>query len=173
MIRNGGEYGVSGTAMTRSMEETSCEMMSAEQEGEPSESEPVSVERPDDGLEGRELAAMLEALLFVSPEPVSLSRLVTRCREMSLRPKSNRRSRGSNEDLEQEGPRHSAGQTGRRLPPGDQAGVCALAEAFGQSQGGRRSCPGPRSSRSRSLRTSNRLCAPRSKKFAVSKRPVC
>src|SRR6478672_3095069 len=54
-----------------------CEMMSAEQEGEPSESEPVSVERPDDGLEGRELAAVLEVLLFVSPEPVSLSRLVT------------------------------------------------------------------------------------------------
>ena len=36
-----------------------CEIMSAEQEGEPSESEPVSVERPDDGLEGRELAAVL------------------------------------------------------------------------------------------------------------------
>ena len=54
-----------------------CEMMSAEQEGEPSESGPVSVERPDDGLEGRELAAVLEVLLFVSPEPVSLSRLVT------------------------------------------------------------------------------------------------
>src|SRR6476661_4674162 len=57
--------------------ESVCEMMSAEQEGEPSESGPVSVERPDDGLEGRELAAVLEALLFVSPEPVSLSRLVT------------------------------------------------------------------------------------------------
>jgi segregation and condensation protein B len=54
-----------------------CEMMSAEQEGDPSESGPVSVERPDDDLEGRELAAVLEALLFVSPEPVSLSRLVT------------------------------------------------------------------------------------------------
>src|SRR6478735_12533785 len=57
--------------------ESVCEMMSAEQEGEPSESGPVSVERPDDGLEGRELAAVLEVLLFVSPEPVSLSRLVT------------------------------------------------------------------------------------------------
>src|SRR6478672_3627894 len=54
-----------------------CEMMRAEQEGEPSESGPVSVERPDDGLEGRELAAVLEALLFVSPEPVPVSRLAT------------------------------------------------------------------------------------------------
>src|SRR6476660_6312072 len=54
-----------------------CEMMSAEQEGEPSESGPVSVERPDDVVEGSELAAVLEALLFVSPEPVSVSRLVT------------------------------------------------------------------------------------------------
>ena len=54
-----------------------CEMMSAEQEGAPSESGPVSVDRPDDCLEGRELAAVLEALLFVSSEPVSLSRLVT------------------------------------------------------------------------------------------------
>src|SRR6476660_5013386 len=52
-------------------------MMSAEQEGEPSENVPVSVETPDDGLEGRELAAVLEALLVVSAEPVSLSRLVT------------------------------------------------------------------------------------------------
>ena len=54
-----------------------CEMMSGEQEGELSENGPVSVERPDDRLEGCELAAVLEALLFVSPEPVSLSRLVT------------------------------------------------------------------------------------------------
>jgi len=50
-----------------------CEMMSAEQEGEPSESVPASVEMHDDGLEGRELAAVLEALLFVSPEPVTVS----------------------------------------------------------------------------------------------------
>lgn len=54
-----------------------CEMMSAEQEGELSESGQLSVEGPDDNLEGRELAAVLEVLLFVSPEPVSLSRLVT------------------------------------------------------------------------------------------------
>lgn len=54
-----------------------CEMMSVEQEGELSENGPISVERPDDRLEGCELAAVLEALLFVSPEPVSLSRLVT------------------------------------------------------------------------------------------------
>ena len=44
-----------------------CEMMSAEQEGEPSESGPVSVERPDDGLEGRELAAVLEVALVRVP----------------------------------------------------------------------------------------------------------
>ena len=67
-----------GSAELRDMgTEGVCEMMSAEQEGEPSENGPVSVERPDDGLEGRELAAVLEALLFVSPEPVPVSRLAT------------------------------------------------------------------------------------------------
>lgn len=67
-----------GSAELRDMgAEGVCEMMSAEQEGEPSENVPVSVERPDDGLEGCELAAVLEALLFVSPEPVPVSRLAT------------------------------------------------------------------------------------------------
>ena len=67
-----------GSAELRDMgAEGVCEMMSAEQEGEPSENVPVSVERPDDGLEGCELAAVLEVLLFVSPEPVPLSRLAT------------------------------------------------------------------------------------------------
>jgi len=67
-----------GSAELRDMgAEGVCEMMSAEQEGEPSENVPVSVETPDDGLEGRELAAVLEALLFVSPEPVPVSRLAT------------------------------------------------------------------------------------------------
>ena len=42
-----------GSAELRDMgAEGVCEMMSAEQEGEPSENVPVSVERPDDGLEG-------------------------------------------------------------------------------------------------------------------------
>ena len=54
-----------------------CEFISVEQEGRPSESGEVSVDRPDDGLEGRELAGVLEALLFVSPEPVPVSRLAT------------------------------------------------------------------------------------------------
>jgi segregation and condensation protein B len=53
-----------------------CELISAEQESQ-SDSAAVSVDRPDDDLEGRELAAVLEALLFVSPEPVSVSRLAT------------------------------------------------------------------------------------------------
>jgi segregation and condensation protein B len=42
--------------------------------GEPSENGTTS---PDDGPEGRELAAVLEALLFVSSEPVSVSRLAS------------------------------------------------------------------------------------------------
>lgn len=52
--------------------ESICEMMSGAEEGQPVENATTSV---DDDLEGRELAAVLEALLFVSPEPVPVSRL--------------------------------------------------------------------------------------------------
>jgi segregation and condensation protein B len=38
---------------------------------------PAAADSPNDGLAGCELAAILEALLFVSPEPVPVSRLVT------------------------------------------------------------------------------------------------
>jgi segregation and condensation protein B len=54
-----------------------CEMITAELEGQPPETGVSSVDRPDDGLERRDLAAVLEALLFVSSEPVTVSRLAT------------------------------------------------------------------------------------------------
>ena len=52
--------------------ESICEMMIGAEEGQPVENATTSV---DDDLEGRELAAVLEALLFVSSEPVPVSRL--------------------------------------------------------------------------------------------------
>ena len=55
--------------------EGECGIISAEQDCQPPEAAPVDA--PDDGLQGRELAAVLEALLFVSPEPIPASRLVT------------------------------------------------------------------------------------------------
>jgi segregation and condensation protein B len=54
--------------------ESMCGMMSGVEEGQPVENGTTSV---DDGLEGRELAGVLEALLFVSPEPIPVSRLAT------------------------------------------------------------------------------------------------
>lgn len=54
--------------------ENICEMMVGAEECEPVENATTSV---DDDLEGRELAAVLESLLFVSPEPVPVSRLAT------------------------------------------------------------------------------------------------
>ena len=53
-----------------------CEIITAE-EGPTSEGGAASVDAPDNGLEGCELAAVLEALLFVSTEPVPVSRLAT------------------------------------------------------------------------------------------------
>jgi segregation and condensation protein B len=52
-----------------------CEIITGEQEGQPSEGGAASVDMPDNGPEGCELAAVLEALLFVSTEPVPVSRL--------------------------------------------------------------------------------------------------
>jgi segregation and condensation protein B len=57
--------------------EAVCEIGDAEQGRQPLETSPASVERQDDGLVGHELAAVLEALLFVSAEPVPVSRLAT------------------------------------------------------------------------------------------------
>jgi segregation and condensation protein B len=54
-----------------------CEVTSVEEQSPPMEHTATCVDRPDDGLEGRELAAVLEALLFVCTEPVPLSRLTT------------------------------------------------------------------------------------------------
>ena len=55
------------------------EIMSAEVEEASSENGSASLHttQAEDPLEGRELAAVLEALLFVSPEPVPVSRLTT------------------------------------------------------------------------------------------------
>jgi len=65
-----------GSAELREMSrEGECDIIGAEPDSQPSEAAPV--DGADDGLEGRELAAVLEALLFVSPEPVPLSRLTT------------------------------------------------------------------------------------------------
>jgi segregation and condensation protein B len=63
------------TELRESGTEGLCEITMAEQEGQPSEGVAASVDRPDNGLEGCELAAVLEALLFVSTEPVPVSRL--------------------------------------------------------------------------------------------------
>jgi segregation and condensation protein B len=63
------------SAELREMREGECDILGAEHDREPSEGAPVDA--PDDGLEGRELAAVLEALLFVSSEPVPVSRLAT------------------------------------------------------------------------------------------------
>lgn len=57
--------------------EVVCEIGAAEPAAQPFENGTADVERPGDGLEGYELAAVLEALLFVSAEPVSVSRLAT------------------------------------------------------------------------------------------------
>ena len=57
--------------------EIACEIISAADEGQRSENAASSYDVAQDGLEGRELAAILEALLFVSPEPVPVSRLAT------------------------------------------------------------------------------------------------
>ena len=57
--------------------EVVCEIIGAEPDGQSSASGPAHAERPDDALEGHELAAVLEALLFVSAEPVPVSRLAT------------------------------------------------------------------------------------------------
>jgi segregation and condensation protein B len=66
-----------GSAELREMSgEGECDILSAEQDSQPSEAA-APVDGTDDGLEGRELAAVLEALLFVSPEPVPVSRLAT------------------------------------------------------------------------------------------------
>jgi len=65
-----------GSAELREMgSENGCDIIGAEQDSRPAETAPV--DGPDDGLEGRELAAVLEALLFVSPEPIPMSRLTT------------------------------------------------------------------------------------------------
>ena len=53
------------------------EVNGAELSGAPSETENTSIDAPNDGLDGSELMAVLEALLFVSPEPVPLTRLTT------------------------------------------------------------------------------------------------
>lgn len=53
------------------------EVNGAELSGAPSETENASIDAPNDGLDGSELMAVLEALLFVSPEPVPLTRLTT------------------------------------------------------------------------------------------------
>ena len=55
--------------------EGDCGIISAEHDRQPSDA--GAGDAPDDGLQGRELAAVLEALLFVSPEPVPASRLAT------------------------------------------------------------------------------------------------
>ena len=57
--------------------ENVCEMIGAEQQQQPSDGRTAFVDGPDNGLEGFELAAVLEALLFVSAEPVPVSRLAT------------------------------------------------------------------------------------------------
>ncbi len=54
-----------------------CEIISAEPESQPSGNGTASVDRPDDGLAGHDLTAVLEALLFVSSEPIPVSRLTT------------------------------------------------------------------------------------------------
>jgi segregation and condensation protein B len=65
-----------GSAELREMSsENECDIIGAEQDSRPAEA--AHIDGPDDGLEGRELAAVLEALLFVSPEPVPMSRLTT------------------------------------------------------------------------------------------------
>jgi segregation and condensation protein B len=64
-----------GSAELRESMEEPCDISNPEQDGRPSEALPA--DGPDDGLQGSELAAVLEALLFVSPEPVSASRLAT------------------------------------------------------------------------------------------------
>jgi segregation and condensation protein B len=52
-----------------------CDIISADRDSQPSEA--AHADGPDNGFDGGELAALLEALLFVSPEPVSVSRLAT------------------------------------------------------------------------------------------------
>ena len=52
--------------------------ISGAETGQPSDTEiAASSDTPDDGLDGCELAAVLEALLFVSSEPVPLARLAS------------------------------------------------------------------------------------------------
>lgn len=54
-----------------------CDIVTALEEDQPSENGASYADRSEDGLEGRELAAVLEALLFVSSEPITVSRLTT------------------------------------------------------------------------------------------------
>ena len=82
--------------------ESVCEIMSVAEEGQPTESGADSVDRPDDGLEGRELAAVLEALLFVSPEPIPVSRLATAIGSVS-KAEVEQALRRLEQDLAQEG----------------------------------------------------------------------
>ena len=151
-----------------------AEMMSAEQEGEPigeRDRFPID-EKPTTASKEARLAAVLEALLFVSPEPVPVSRLTTAVGNVSkaeVEQALTRLDTGSRAGQ----PRHSAGQAGRRLSPGDEAGVCAVVEAFGQGQGGAKAVTvRARIACDHCLQTAA-WCAPRSKKFAASKRPAC
>ena len=57
--------------------EVVCEIISAEPDNQSSANGSAHAERSDDALEGHEVAAVLEALLFVSVEPVPVSRLAT------------------------------------------------------------------------------------------------
>ena len=80
--------------------EGECGIISAEQDCQPPEA--ALVNPPDDGLQGRELAAVLEALLFVSPEPVPVSRLATAVGNVS-KAEVEQALRRLEEDLAQEG----------------------------------------------------------------------
>ena len=80
--------------------EGECGIISEGEQCQPSEAAPVDA--VDDGLQGRELAAVLEALLFVSPEPVPASRLATAVGNVSKAEVEQALAR-LEEDLAQEG----------------------------------------------------------------------
>ncbi len=86
-------------------------------------------------IDARELKAILEAVLFVSPEPVPVARLISIVGTVS-KAEVVQALEILTHDLDQPGRGIQLGAGRRRVSTGDKAGVWALAETNGESEGG-------------------------------------